>query len=173
MNLAERCRPIRLLLSDVDGVMTDGGIYFNDQRIETKQFHIHDGLGIRLWMEAGHNFGIVTSRKSIAVSQRAKELKIDLVRQGVAEKLPVVQAITKECGLFAENVAYLGDDLPDLPVLRWVGLGIAVSNARQELLEYANHVPQSSGGSGAVREIVEEILKAQDRWEDMIRRFGV
>ncbi len=172
MTFADACQPVRLLLSDVDGVMTDGGIIYDNQGIETKRFHVRDGLGIRLWQRAGGKFGIVTSRNSHIVKLRATELGIDIVRQGFADKLPAVRQIISELGVPAENVAYIGDDLPDLPVLKSMGLAIAVADAAAELKQAADYVTELPGGHGAVREAIEAILKAQGRWEGVVGKYA-
>jgi len=172
MKLAERAQPIELVLSDVDGVLTDGGIVFDNQGIEIKRFHIRDGLGIRLWQRAGHRFGLLTSRTSHVVQVRAAELGIDLVRQGFEEKLPVVTAILRELRLAPNQVCYIGDDLPDLPVVRYVGLGVAVADAADELRAAAHHTTTARGGQGAVRELIETLLKAQGRWDDLIAKYA-
>lgn len=171
MTFADACRPVRLLLSDVDGVMTDGGIIYDNQGIETKRFHVRDGLGIRLWQKSGGKFGIVTSRNSHIVKLRATELGIDIVRQGFADKLPAVRQIISELGAGAEQVAYIGDDLPDLPVLKSMGLAIAVADAASELKQAADYVTELPGGHGAVRETIEAILKAQGRWEGVVGKY--
>lgn len=171
MNLEARCQSIRLLLSDVDGVMTDGDVVFDNQGIETKAFNIRDGLGIRLWQQAGHRFGIVTGRSSGIVQRRAVELDIELLRQGISDKLPVVREIVESLSLEPEQVAYIGDDLPDLPAVNHVGLGIAVADACEELREAADFVTPSAGGRGAVREAIEMILKHQGRWTEILKTF--
>jgi YrbI family 3-deoxy-D-manno-octulosonate 8-phosphate phosphatase len=172
MDLTARCRPIELLLSDVDGVLTDGGVIFDNEGIEIKRFHIRDGLGIKLWQRAGHHFGIVTGRASHIVQLRAVELGVELVRQGVDDKLPAVKQIITEGGLTPEQVCYIGDDLPDLPVLRYVGLAVAVGDGCEELQRAAHYVTNAHGGRGALREVVELMLKAQGHWEDIVRKYG-
>jgi 3-deoxy-D-manno-octulosonate 8-phosphate phosphatase (KDO 8-P phosphatase) len=171
MKLDDRCRNIELVLSDVDGVLTDGGITFDNQGIETKKFYIRDGLGIRLWQRAGFRFGILTARTSHIVRLRAVELGIDIVRQGFEDKLPVAQQIIEQQRLTAEQVCYIGDDLTDLPVMRRVGLGVAVADAAPELRAGAHFVTQLGGGRGAVRELLETLLKAKNRWDDLIRKY--
>lgn len=163
MSLDSLCRPLRLILSDVDGVLTDGGIVFDNQGIESKRFHVRDGLGIRLWRKAGYRFGLITHRSSNLVRTRAAELGIDLVRQGVDDKRTAVRTIADELRLALSQVCYLGDDLPDLPVIRTVGFGVAVADACAEVREAAHYVTKLPGGSGAVRELIELILKAQAR----------
>lgn len=164
MPLAQSCQRIKLLLSDVDGVMTDGSVTFDSQGHETKTFNIRDGLGIRLWQRAGGEFGVVTGRQSSIVARRCEELDVKLLRQGISDKLPVVEQLARDCGCTLEETAYLGDDLPDLPVIQAVGLGAVVADAAEELLAGATYVTSQPGGRGAVRELVEVILKNSDRW---------
>ena len=171
MKLEDRCRPIELILSDVDGVLTDGGVVFDNQGIETKKFHIRDGLGIKLWMRAGYQFGIITARTSHIVKVRASELGIDLVRQGFEEKLTIAQEILRQHNLQPEQACFIGDDLTDIPVIKSVGLGIAVADAADEVRRAATYTTQKCGGQGAVREAVETILKAKNRWADVIQRY--
>jgi 3-deoxy-D-manno-octulosonate 8-phosphate phosphatase (KDO 8-P phosphatase) len=171
MPLADRCRAIELILSDVDGVFTDGGVIFDNQGIETKRFHIRDGLGVKLWRRAGGKFGIITGRTSHIVSIRAAELGIDVVRQGTDQKLAVAREIMTQMRLAPEQVCYLGDDLPDLPAMRFVGLGVTVADGAEELRHAAAYVTQAKGGEGAVRETVELILKAQRRWDELVRKY--
>jgi len=171
MNLTEACRRIELILSDVDGVLTNGGIWYDNQGVELKGFHIRDGLGIRLWQRAGFKFGLLTARTSHIVKLRASELAIDIVRQGFEDKLPAAQEIIASSGLTPERVCYIGDDLTDLPVIRHVGLGVAVADAAEEVRNSAALVTALPGGRGAVRELVETILKAKGRWEDVIHRY--
>ncbi len=171
MNLEPRCQSIELLLSDVDGVLTDGGVVFDNQGTETKVFNIRDGLGIRLWQRSGNRFGLVTGRSSRIVERRAVELDIDLLRQGIQDKLPVVREIIESLSLKPAQVAYIGDDLPDLPVLNYVGLGVAVADACDEVREAADLVTQLEGGRGAVRETIEVILKHQGRWTEILKNF--
>ncbi len=167
-----RCQPVELLLSDVDGVLTDGSLVFDNQGIETKAFHVRDGLGIKLWRRAGYRFGVVTSRNSHIVKTRAAELSFDVLRQGIEEKLQAVQQVMADLKLSAEQVAYIGDDLPDLPVMRHVGLAVAVADAAPEVRSAASLVTKLPGGRGAVREAIESILKAKRRWEDLIQKYG-
>lgn len=171
MDLDQRCQPIELILSDVDGVMTDGGIVLDNQGIETKRFSIHDGLGVRLWQKAGYRFGLISLRSSDVVKMRAEELGIEIIRQGTGDKRAAVQQILDELVLKPDQVCYLGDDLPDLPAVRAVGLGVAVANACGELRQAAHYVTAARGGAGAVRETVELILKAQRRWDDVIQAY--
>jgi YrbI family 3-deoxy-D-manno-octulosonate 8-phosphate phosphatase len=172
MTLDERCQPIELILSDVDGVLTDGHIVLDSQAVETKSFHIRDGMGIRLWQKAGYQFGLITLRSSHIVKVRAAELGIRIIRQGTDDKLAAVRQILHELRLERRQVCYLGDDLPDLRTVCAVGLGVAVADACAELRQVAHHVTVAGGGEGAVREIVELILKAQRRWDDLIQAYS-
>ena len=171
MNLAARCASIRLILTDVDGVLTDGGVIVDDQGVHALRFNIRDGLGVRLWQRAGGRVGIVTGRITDVVARRAADLDIDPLRQGIADKLPVVKEICQELGLAAEQGAYLGDDLPDVLPIRFAGLGIAVADAAAEAIAAADYVTSVPGGRGALRETVELILRNTDRWETTIARF--
>jgi YrbI family 3-deoxy-D-manno-octulosonate 8-phosphate phosphatase len=171
MNLEERCQAIELILSDVDGVLTDGTILLDNQGIEAKRFHIRDGLGIRLWQRAGCRFGLISQRSSHSLKIRAAELAIELIRQGISDKLTTAKQIMTELGLKRHQVCYLGDDLPDLPVVRAVGLGVAVADGCAELRQAAHYVTTAAGGAGAVRETIELILKAQRHWDDVIQTY--
>ena len=171
MKLDAKYQNIQLILSDVDGVLTDGGIIFDNEGIETKRFFSQDGFGIALWCRAGHKYGLLTARTSHIVKVRADELGVDIVRQGFEEKLPVAKEIIQQLGLTTEQVCYIGDDLPDLPVIKWVGLGVAVADAAEDVRLGADCVTQSGGGRGAVRETIELILKAQRRWDNLIQLY--
>lgn len=166
-----RCQSIELILSDVDGVLTDGGVIFDNQGIEIKQFHIRDGLGIKLWQRAGYRFGVVTARNSHIVKVRAAELGIDIIRQGFEDKLPTVRNIMEHHELESSQVCFIGDDLTDLPAIKMVGLGVAVADASEEVRAEADYVTKLGGGRGAVRETIEFILKAKKRWADLIRKY--
>jgi 3-deoxy-D-manno-octulosonate 8-phosphate phosphatase (KDO 8-P phosphatase) len=171
MTLDQRCQPIRLILSDVDGVLTDGGIIFDNQGIEIKRFHVRDGMGIRLWQKAGCRFGLITHRSSNIVKMRVAELGIEIIRQGIDNKLTAMRGILGELRLTPDQVCYIGDDLPDLPVVTAVGLGVAVADACAELRQSAHFVTTLPGGGGAVRETIELILRAQARWEDLVQTY--
>lgn len=165
---SERAKPIRLILSDVDGVLTDGSIILDNQGIESKVFHVRDGLAIKLWQKAGFAFAILTARNSQIVKLRAQELNIEIVRQGFAEKLPVAREIMKLTRCAPDEVCYIGDDLQDLPVMYEVGLPVAVADAAYEVRQAATWVMSAVGGRGAVRELVERLLKAKGRWEECL-----
>ena len=172
MNLAQKCQAIELILSDVDGVLTDGGLIYDNQGIETKRFHVRDGFGVRLWQRAGGRFGLVTSRSSHLVKMRAAELDITVIRQGSQDKLAAVKELLQELQVAPERVCYIGDDLPDLAAVQYVGVGVAVADACPELQAAADYVTQRPGGHGAARETVEMILKAQRRWDDLIQAYS-
>ena len=172
MNLTHVCSQIRLLLSDVDGVMTDGGLKFASTGEETKTFHIRDGLGIRLWQRAGGQFGIVTGRRSTVAERRAAELDVTLLRQGSDEKLPLVEELAAEAEVTLDQVAYIGDDLPDLATIRAVGLGIAVADAVEEVRAAARYTCSLNGGKGAVREVVELLLRNTGRWDAAVSAYN-
>jgi 3-deoxy-D-manno-octulosonate 8-phosphate phosphatase (KDO 8-P phosphatase) len=163
--------PIKLLLLDVDGVLTDGRITYTSERQELKSFHIHDGLGIKLLQRAGVHIGIVTGRSSPMVGRRAQELGITLLLQGREDKWVAMQSIQQDMQLSNDEVAYMGDDLPDLAAIRHAGLGIAPANAVAIVREHADLVTGSVGGAGAVREACEFILAAKGLLDDMHRDY--
>ncbi len=157
---------IRLLLTDVDGVLTDGGMTFDEDGRELKTFNVRDGLGVKLFQRAGGKVGIVTGRSSQVVAYRANDLGIAIIHQGVREKLPIVQQIAAAEGVPLAEVAFIGDDLPDLTSIEAVGLGVAVADAASELIAAADYVTRAPGGRGAFREVVEKLLKESGRWEE-------
>ncbi|MEM9353278.1 MAG: HAD hydrolase family protein [Planctomycetota bacterium] len=171
MSTAEACTRIQLILSDVDGVLSEGRVVFDSAGVESKAFHIRDGLGIKLWQRAGGRFGIVTGRESPVVARRAEELGVDIVHQGVGAKLPVVAAEAERLGLTLDEVCYIGDDLPDLPPILRVGLGAAVADAAFEVREAAGYVTDLPGGCGAVRELIEYVLKQSGRWDAVLAEY--
>lgn len=173
MKLEQKLQQIELILSDVDGVFTDGGITYDNQGIEAKQFHVRDGMGIRLWQRAGHRFGVITGRSSHVVKVRAAELGVDFVRQGLNEKLPAAKQIMEEIHLNPQQICYIGDDLPDLSMIQFFGVGVAVADACEDVRSNADLVTKLGGGKGAVREVIEMILKAQNHWDDLVRSFEV
>lgn len=167
---------VRLLALDVDGVLTDGGIYLGatpaGERVEMKRFEITDGLGIHLLQSAGVEVAIVTRRESAAVRLRAEELGIrEVHQQARPTKLPVVEALAGRRGFGLDAVAFVGDDLADLPVLRKVGLAVAVANAVPEVREVAHWVTTRRGGEGAVRELAEALLRARGEWAAAVERY--
>ena len=171
-DLDRRLARVQLLLLDVDGVLTDGGVTWNNQGIESKTFHIRDGLGLRAWQKAGGRTGIVTGRSSHVVQLRADELGIGIVRQGVDDKLAAAESLLAEYGLSWEQTAFVGVDLPDLPVVSRCGVGVAVADACPELIAAATIVTRLPGGRGAVREVIERMLKARGSWDAVVARYA-
>jgi 3-deoxy-D-manno-octulosonate 8-phosphate phosphatase (KDO 8-P phosphatase) len=172
MNLANICSKIELILSDVDGVMTDGGIYVQDNGEQIIKFHIRDGMGVRLWREAGKRFGIVTGRKLEAVKKRAADLWMDIVQLGIDDKLPEVDRLAAELKITRDQICFIGDDLLDLASIRAVGLGVTVADAPEEVRKAARYTTSVRGGQGAAREVVELILKNTGRWDDVLKRYS-
>jgi 3-deoxy-D-manno-octulosonate 8-phosphate phosphatase (KDO 8-P phosphatase) len=181
MNISEdiiaRARRVKILLLDCDGVMTDGGLYytFDGKRVleGAKVFHIHDGQGLKLAREAGLKVGIISGRISPSLIARARDLQIDYLHQGIDDKLSVYEQIKTTEGAGDDQIAYVGDDLPDLPIMRRVGLAIAVADAVDEIRECAHLVTNKAGGRGAAREVAELILKAQDKWGESLLRYSL
>jgi len=169
--LAARCRALRLVLTDVDGVLTDGTILLLDGG-EAKAFHIRDGLGIVLARKAGLKVGLLSGRASAAVAARAAELQLDVVRQGIGDKRAAFDEILREHGLKAHQVAYMGDDLNDLGVLLEAGLSAAPADAPFEVRAQAFMVTDAPGGRGCFREFLEAILKARGEWEALLAGLG-
>jgi len=163
--IENKLKKIKLLLLDVDGVLTDGSIIYNDNSEETKVFNVKDGLGIRLLIEAGISIGIITGRSSKALCHRCKNLGITMVFDGVRDKAAVLDIISEQTGIYPEEMAFIGDDLPDLPIMRNVELSIAVADSHKVVLERACMVTSAKGGAGAVREVCEAILKTQGLWD--------
>ena len=176
--LAKRIRVIGL---DVDGVLTDGGVYLGATRataddpaqpFELKRFDIQDGLGIQLLRDAGLQIVIITGRVSESVAMRARELGVTAVVQDPeARKLPALKRVCDDLGCTLDDVAFLGDDLPDIPVLRRVGLAVAVGNAAAEVRQAATLLLNARGGAGAVREFAEALLSARGEWMDLVERY--
>lgn len=164
-DLRQKATRIKAILSDVDGVLTDGGICYDNNGLEIKRFHVHDGLGIKLWRRNGFKFGILTARQSRIVEIRGEELKVDTVSQGFESKWPEAQRIFNQWHVLPSEVCYVGDDLTDLAVLRQVGLAVSVNDASRDVQKECDWVASKSGGQGAIREIIEKILKLTDRWE--------
>jgi 3-deoxy-D-manno-octulosonate 8-phosphate phosphatase (KDO 8-P phosphatase) len=166
--LLARAKRIRVLLMDVDGVLTDGRIWLlsrsDGTASEIKGFSAYDGAGLKLARAAGLRTGLITGRESSAVTQRARECDIEFVYQHRATKIGALEEIMQKTGANANEVAYVGDDLPDVPVLQRVGLAAAVANAAPEVKRAAHFITSRSGGEGAVREVIELIVKAQGKW---------
>ncbi len=172
-SVVKRARRIKLLLMDVDGVLTDGRIWLQSwpdgTAHEIKGFSAYDGAGLKLARAGGLRTGVITGRTSAAVAKRAKEVELEFVAQGRSEKLPAYEEILRAAKVSDAEVAYIGDDIPDLPVLARVGLAIAVANAVPEVKRAADYVTKASGGNGAVREVVELLLKSQSKWTSVLK----
>jgi 3-deoxy-D-manno-octulosonate 8-phosphate phosphatase (KDO 8-P phosphatase) len=171
MKLDQRLQPIQLILSDVDGVLTDGGISYDNQGVEIKKFHVRDGMGIQLWQRAGNRFGVITARSSHIVKMRMSELNVDIIRQGSADKLSIGMDIMENLGLSPAEVCFIGDDLTDLRMMRHVGLAASVADGANEVRAAAHLVTKASGGGGAIRELIEVILKSQGRWNEIVSSY--
>ena len=169
--VSEKASKIKLILLDVDGVMTDGHIAMNDRGEETKAFNVKDGLGLKMLMSSGVEAVILTGRRSLVLALRAKELGIEEVYQGVKEKKALCKQLKEIKGLMTEQVCSLGDDLPDLGMFMESGLSIAVADAVKEVREAADFITKSKGGRGAVREACELILKSQSKWRGVLAAF--
>jgi 3-deoxy-D-manno-octulosonate 8-phosphate phosphatase (KDO 8-P phosphatase) len=167
----ERLKLIKLLILDVDGVLTDGKIIYNDRGEEIKAFDVKDGHGIKLLMRSGMEIALITGRKSEVVLHRARDLGIEQVYQKVTNKMEVYEKILNDKKLEDENVGFVGDDLVDIPVLKRVGFSAAVLDAVSEVKEIADYIASKKGGGGAVREICELLLKAQNKWKGVIERY--
>ncbi len=160
-----------MLALDVDGVLTDGTIIINADGSESKFFNSLDGHGIRMWRRAGLKVAFLSGRESEPTKYRAKQLEIDYCVQNCHDKLPALEKLLEQVGLSADRTAYIGDDLTDLPPIRYVGFGVAVANAVDEVKQYADYVTARRGGSGAVREVIEYILKNTGRWQELMTRY--
>ena len=163
----KKAAKIKLLLLDVDGVLTDGRIIIDDRGVETKHFHVRDGQGISLLMRSGVEVGFITGRSSKAVRHRARDLGVKLVYQGASNKLVCYGRIKRHTRLDDDNIAYMGDDMIDLPILAQVGLAITVADSWVELGKVVDFTTVARGGRGAVREVAELLLKAQGKWPDL------
>ncbi len=175
-SILKRASRVRLLLMDCDGVLTDGTIYFlpapDGSVAETKAFDCHDGIALAWIRRAGLETGIITGRGGLAVRERARSSGMRYLIEGRTDKLKSFNEILDDAGLEAKQVAYVGDDITDLPLLRRAGLAVAPANARPEVREDVHVVTESSGGHGAIRDVVELLLKAQGRWEEIQARYN-
>lgn len=174
-DILKRASQIKLLLMDVDGVLTDGKLYNVPDRdgkmVETKGFDSQDGIALQWLNWKDVKTGVVSGRVSPATEERARQVKMTYVYQGHIEKVPILEQILADAKISASEVAYMGDDLTDVVILRRVGLAIATANAREEVKRAAHYVTQAAGGSGAVREVAELLLKAQNRWEEILKHY--
>lgn len=166
-----RAQSIKLVLMDCDGVLTDGRLWLNADGDEQKAFHARDGQGISLLHKAGLQTGIITGRTSRAVDRRAQDLKIQYVRQYAKDKIKALEEILADAGVSANECAYIGDDVGDIPVMHRVRFAVAVGDAVDETKKAAHYTTAREGGQGAVREVCDLILKAQGRWDELMKRF--
>ena len=162
---------IELLLLDVDGVMTDGGIIYDASGVETKRFNVRDGHGIKMLQRYGIQVGIITGRTSIVVDLRARELGIELVYQGALKKLESYEDVKARTGLGDTRIAYMGDDIIDVPVMRRVAFAASPQDGLDEVRAVAHYVASRSGGRGAVREVCDLILKGRGVWDEVVARY--
>jgi 3-deoxy-D-manno-octulosonate 8-phosphate phosphatase (KDO 8-P phosphatase) len=168
----EKAKAVRLLVLDVDGVLTSGVIYYsNDDQIQFKGFHVHDGLGIKLLQKAGIHVAVISAKKSQSVSRRLSDLGVEHVYLGYEDKLAPFEELKKKLGLTDKDIAYMGDDLPDLPLLRRVNLAITVPQAPEIIKKHVSFVTANKAGKGAVREVCELILEAQDQYQRVIESY--
>lgn len=172
-HLLTRAARIELLLLDVDGVLTDGGLYYTEDGQEIKRFHVRDGAGMKLWRQAGKRIAIISGRQSQAVEKRAAELGISPVYLGQVNKRHALTNLLQEVGLRPEQICVMGDDLPDLALFSLVGLSVAVADACPEVRKTADYITTAGGGQGAVREAIEWLLRLQNRWEQALRDYAI
>jgi 3-deoxy-D-manno-octulosonate 8-phosphate phosphatase (KDO 8-P phosphatase) len=169
--LLEKLKQIQLLLLDVDGVLTDGSIIYNDDGSETKIFNARDGFGLRLVMSAGIKVGIVTGRRSKSLRHRCDNLGIGLLFDGIRDKAEALEEIAAQTGIDSKRTAFVGDDLPDLPIMKHAGLSIAVADAHEIVRQKADWTTRAPGGHGAVREVCEALLMATGLWDELVERY--
>lgn len=169
--LLDRLRAVDWLVLDVDGVLTDGGIIYDESGNEMKRFHVRDGSGLKIWNYVGKHAAIITGRNSRLVERRAAELGIMPVIQGAMEKLPALRKFLQDTGAAPDRICAIGDDVTDLGLMLNCGLAVAVADAAAEVRRAAHFVTQTPGGYGAVRETIEWILHAQGQWQPIVERF--
>ena len=170
-NCFERARQIKLLLLDVDGVLTDGSISYTDEGIELKTFNVKDGFGLNLVRQVGIEVGIITARSSKALVRRCQDLHIEHLHQGKRHKVAVYKAMLTDLNLQPHQVAYVGDDWLDLPMLAQVGFAVTVADGMEELKEVAHYTTKSSGGRGAVREVCDLIIDAKGKYKELLAGY--
>jgi 3-deoxy-D-manno-octulosonate 8-phosphate phosphatase (KDO 8-P phosphatase) len=170
--LRDQCQAIEMLVLDVDGVLTAGGIAYSDDGKELKTFHVRDGSGLKIWEYLGKRSAIITGRTSKIVDIRAKEIGVATVIQGAPHKMPAYRQLLKENGLRPDQICFIGDDVPDLPLLLNCGLAVALSDACPDVLKHVDFVTKASGGQGAVREVIELILRCQGLWQKLLTELS-
>lgn len=173
--LINRAKKIKVILMDVDGVMTDGSLYYipgaDGQMVETKGFNSQDGLGLHFCFHAGIHTGVISGRNSPGTVERCKMLNMKYVYQGLLDKIASYEEVLADAGVSGDETLFIGDDFTDVPLFHRAGLAVAVANARQEVKDAAHYVTQANGGDGAVREVIEMILKSQGKWDDVIQKY--
>ncbi len=172
MDIEKKLQDIQLLLLDVDGVLTDGSINYDNNGNEIKTFSVKDGLGIRMLKDSGIDVGIITGRSSEALLHRCKNLKIEHIFDGISDKEKALKEILVKFDLNADNTCFIGDDFPDIPAMKRVGLSVAVGDAHNELKKIADITTKANGGKGAVREICERILSSKNLLSGIIERYS-
>lgn len=170
-DLLEKAKKIRCLICDVDGVLTDGSLYIDNNNNDIKRFHVQDGMGLKLLMAADIQVAVITTSKHAVIDHRMRQLGIELYFTGQLNKQKAYDALKAKLNLSDDAFAYVGDDLPDLPIIRQVGLGIAVANAVPEVKEFALYQTTNMGGQGGVREVCDLLLKAQGKFEVALKRY--
>lgn len=169
--ITAKAKKIKLLILDVDGVLTTGALYYGSQGFEMKGFHIHDGLGIKLLQKTGVTVAIISGKRSEAVERRVDELQIKHVYLGHENKIPCYEELRKKLNVEDHEIAYMGDDLPDLPLLKRVGLAITVPITPKIIAQSVDFITEKKGGKGAVREVCEFIMQAQDTYESVVQSY--
>ncbi len=167
----ERARKIKFLLLDVDGVMSSGKIIYTDEGIEIKEFCVKDGHGIKLLLRNGIKVGFITGRRSKALAKRAQDLGVDIIYQDAKRKMEVYLDLVSKEVLKDEEICYIGDDLPDIPILKRVGLAVTVPGGVSQVKEIVHYITRNEAGKGAVREVCELILKGRGVWEDILKSY--
>ena len=170
-SIERRASRIKLLLMDCDGVLTDGRLWLTEDGDEQKSFNTHDGLGLSLLHRAGLKSGIITGRSSKAVARRAAELGVEFVRQGDSDKIAAFEEVVKAAGVDDDEVAFIGDDLTDIPVMQRSEFAVAVADAVEQTRSIAHYITRAKGGHGAVREVIELILNSQGRWRELVEGY--
>ncbi len=163
---------IRAILMDADGTLTDGGIYLDDAGAEFKRYDVRDGFALSMWHRAGGKSAVITGRKGLALTHRMGELHIGAVEQGAADKVAALDRVTARLGVTRKECVFVGDDLPDLAVMRMVGVAVAVADSPREILAVAAITTSARGGHGAVRELIELILRAQGKWDGLVAKYA-
>ncbi len=169
----ERAKKIKLLVMDVDGVLTDGRVIYANSGDELKFFDVTDGMGLSLWSRAGLKSAILTARKSKVVSKRSKVIHIDRIYQNAVRKLEVFERILSDFKVSPEEICYIGDDVIDIPVLKRVGFAVCVPNSVPVVKDVVHYITKKEGGRGAVREVIDMILKTQGKWSELMKRYYV